>query len=312
MTTADAVRRLVERGVLSADQAEAVREELALSHRLRRAPLAEVAGYLGGGLTLTGIVLLVASTWQRLSEFSRTLLVGGSAVLLLFAGVVVAGGLVRMVRRDVGAVRARLSGVLLGLAAVAVVMTVGIALPAESGRWGLAGSFASGLVVAAAAYALLPTVAGLIAMAGLGFTTVVSFVDAIAGVGPLVMGLALCGYGVVLTAAALGGLLRERPVGVGIGLGISIFGAQQPLGGDGTAPWAYLLTLAIGVGCFLLYRWQRTWVPLVAGIVAVTLAVPEAVWDFTGGELAGAVLVLVAGAVLLIASGLGLRLGKHD
>jgi hypothetical protein len=38
--------------------------------------------------------------------------------------------------------------------------------------------------------------------------------------------------------------------------------------------------------------------------------VPEAIWDWTAGAVNGAVLVLVAGAVLLLAGGLGLRIHR--
>jgi hypothetical protein len=72
------------------------------------------------------------------------------------------------------------------------------------------------------------------------------------------------------------------------------------------------LTLAVAVACFLLYRWRRSVVLLVAGVAGVTLAVPEAVADMANGALSGAAVLLIAGAVLVAASAVGLRLRRAD
>jgi hypothetical protein len=64
------------------------------------------------------------------------------------------------------------------------------------------------------------------------------------------------------------------------------------------------------VACFLSHRWQRSIVLLVAGVVGVTIAVPQAVMDWTGGAVRGSVALLLAGAVLVVASAVGLRLRR--
>ena len=58
------------------------------------------------------------------------------------------------------------------------------------------------------------------------------------------------------------------------------------------------------------YRWLRSIVLLVAGVLGVTLAVPEAVLDWTNGALGASLILLVAGAVLVAASAVGLRLRR--
>jgi hypothetical protein len=87
-------------------------------------------------------------------------------------------------------------------------------------------------------------------------------------------------------------------------------GAQQPLADAGVRGWAYGLTFGVAFGCFALYRWQRETVLLVAGVVGVAIAAPEAVWDWTGGAVGGAVILLVAGGALVGASAVGLGLWR--
>jgi hypothetical protein len=75
--------------------------------------------------------------------------------------------------------------------------------------------------------------------------------------------------------------------------------------------WTYVITLGVAVACLALYRTQRRLVLLLAGVVGVTVAVPEAVWDVTNGAGGAAVILLVGGAVLLAASGLGMRVHRR-
>jgi len=113
--------------------------------------------------------------------------------------------------------------------------------------------------------------------------------------------------GGVWVALSLAGLAVPRRLGLVTGVGFAILGGQ--LGLETAAHGlAYGLTIAAGLAAFALYWWERATVLLVAGVVAVTLAVPEAVVDLTGNSLGGPTVLLVAGAVLVAASALGLRL----
>lgn len=315
MRTDDGLRRLVDDGVLTGDQLAEVRrvlrETAAGPPLLSRVRWAEVAGYLGGGLVLTGAVLLVATSWERLSETARTVLLGGFAALLLVAGVVAAGGVARLLAarsRDHTA-RLRVAAVLLALGAGATALTVGVAMPesADSDAWVVSIAGAAGLLLAVAGYALLPTVFGLIASIGLGLVAVMAGMDALVGLDLLPAGLTLFGSGLVVIVLAILRMLRERLVGLALGSGIALFGAQQLIAQDDTAPWAYLLSFGLGAALLAVHYWVRSWVPLVFGVIAIALAVPEAIWDLTDHAVGGAAIPLIAGLILLAASAIGLR-----
>ena len=62
----------------------------------------------------------------------------------------------------------------------------------------------------------------------------------------------------------------------------------------------------------MLYQWQRRWVFLVTGVLGITIAAPEAIWDWTDGAVSGALLMLIVGLVLLAASGVGIMLLNRD
>ncbi|GAA5103573.1 hypothetical protein GCM10025762_04470 [Haloechinothrix salitolerans] len=298
--------------MLTDEQADAVRDELRIgaTGEQRRGPIAEIVGYLGGALVLTGAVVLVASSWNQLSETARTTLLGLITLGLLTAGFVAAG---RHGPRFELATTARLrvAGVLLALASVTTAITIGLAMPDPISEGELAIAGAAGLVVATASYILLPSVAGLLAAAGLLVFTVLNTIEAAAELDELTAGIGLFGCGALLTVLALARLLRTRLTGIGVGLALTIAGTQAPLGDDVAEPVAYTATFLVGVGCLVLYRWVHIWVVLVAGVVAVSLAAPEAVWHLTDGAVGGAAVLLIAGAVLLVASAIGFRLHRN-
>jgi hypothetical protein len=56
---------------------------------------------------------------------------------------------------------------------------------------------------------------------------------------------------------------------------------------------------------------RPSWPYLAVGVIGVTLAVPEALLDWTEGSVGAAGVLLVSGATLLAASLLGLRLRRE-
>ncbi|MGH8867126.1 MAG: hypothetical protein ACRDYU_03925, partial [Actinomycetes bacterium] len=119
-------------------------------------------------------------------------------------------------------------------------------------------------------------------------------------------GVALGVLGVGWAVVSLAGLVRERMLVLALGAGTALAGAQ--LTGVESPETQYLSTAALAVAGFVLYARERSW-PLVAlGVAGVTLAVPEAVSDWTDDDLGVAGGVLVAGVSLLVASAFGLRL----
>lgn len=313
----DELQGLVDRGVLTESQLTAVRQALrqgapAQPPLRERVPWAEIAGYLGGALVLTGAVLLIATSWNKLSELARSGLVGLFAAILLVAGVVAAGGPSKLwsARRSPQDARLRLAGALLALGAVTTTIAVQVALPEGDRVWDLALAGGFGLLIAAAGYALLPTVFGLAASMGLLLVTVLAGLDTIVPLTALEVGLGLIGCGTLVAVPALLRVLPHRLTGLALGAAVALVGAQQPLGDPGLELWAYALTFGLGVILLALYGWIRSWVPLVLGVIAIAVAVPEAIQDVTNGAVGGAAVPLIAGLILLVASGFGLRARK--
>jgi hypothetical protein len=305
----DKLRRLVDDGVLSSDQGEAVLAALAGAPARRDGParwLVEVAGYVGGGLMLAGVTLFLAASWNELTQTARSALFAAFALVFVGAGMLAAGGPLRVRRlvTDEASARRRIVGVLFGLAAVPAALAVGTGVDSYQG---LSGGLV-GLAVAAAGLVLLPTVAGMVVTAAMSLFAVLPFGGEVLHASPLGTGLLLFALGLAWTGVAMLRVVPSRQLGLAVGAGLALTGAQQLVGTDGAALWGYGLTFAVAVGCFLLYRWQRLVVLLVAGVVGMTLVVPEAVNDWTNGAMGGAEVLLVAGAVLVATSALGLRI----
>jgi hypothetical protein len=305
-----ALRELVDRGALSPGQAAEVRAALA-----RAAPAggggrwwAEVAGYLGGALLLGGGLLLVGAIWDELADPVRAALLGLLALGLAAAGLAIGRGPRELPRLRTGVppARRRVVGVLFALAAVAAAGAAGVL----GGDHGGVAAGAAGLLLAGAGYASLPTVPGLLTAAAASLVLVLSSLDELGTDSALGSGLALLALGALWLALAATGGLPHRGVGLGTGAVLALVGAQLPVGQSGAEGWAYALTFGVALACFGLYRWRRELVLLVAGVVGVAVAAPEAVYDWTGGAAGGAVVLLVAGAALVGASAVGLGLWR--
>jgi hypothetical protein len=305
-----ALRDLVDRGVLTPGQAAEVRSALAHAAGQARPARwwAEVAGYVGGVLMLGGASLLLATAWDRLTDPVRAALLGAIALALIGAGILIGHGprAVHGLTRAGAPARRRVVGVLFALASG---VAAGAAAVLADGHEALAAG-AVGLLVAGAGYAVLRTAPGLLASGLASLILVAAAMDELEATGPTAMGVALLLLGVAWAALAATGVATPRAVGLGVGAVLGIIGAQQPLGEDGRQGWAYALTLGVALGCFALYRWQREAVLLVAGVVGIAIAAPEAVWDWTNGAASGAVILLVAGGALIAASAVGLGLWR--
>jgi hypothetical protein len=295
-----ALRRLVADGVLSAEQEHAVMLAVTSAAPPRPARpgwLVEAAGYLGGGLVLAGAGLFLNSSWQTMTRPTRALVLAGFAAVFALAAIMIGGGpaSVRRLAERQATARQRIVGVLLALAPV----------PA-----GFAVAGAVAFVVALAGYLLLPTAPGVVAITATSWNTVVTLGDQY--LSPLTTGLLCLGLAAVWYTLAISRVVRPRPLVLALGLAIALIGAQSPQGQPGSTPWAYGLTAAVALACFLLYHRIPELVLLVGGVLSATLAVPEAVFDLTNGALGGPAILLVTGAALLIASGIGLRLRTSD
>ncbi len=297
-----ALRRLVVSGELSEVQAEAVRREFAATPGGPRVGwLIEVAGYLGGGLILGGAALLVGSSWERLGRGWQTAVLAGVAGLFVAAALLVAEGPARM--RGLQGARRRVVGVLLALAAIPAAAAAAVAASDFDAVWG----FWVGLAVSVVCWRVLASGLGVAVTAAMSVGAVVSLVEEVWDTRSLGVGLALLALGAVWAAVTVVGWARPKWLGLLIGFGLAILGAQLPLAEADTEAWAYALTLAVAAACLVLYRWERSLMTLAGGVIGVTLAVPEMISDVTDGAVGGAAILLIAGVVLVVASAAGMR-----
>jgi MFS family permease len=303
--------RLVAEGVLDRPQADRVLAGL----RANDAPPGrrsgwwiEVLGYIGGGLILAGATTLVALSWDDLGRLGIVALLSVVLVALLAAGVVVAGGpaKVRLLADDSSPVRRRIVGVLFALTGAVAALIVGVAV---DGRPEYAAPVA-GLVAAAAGYSWLRTAAGLFATGLFSLVATATVLD-VYDAPPLVWAAGFVTLGAAWVVLAHSGLAIPPSLAYGGGAALALIGGQQPMGSPDTRIWTYVITLAVAFACLALYRTRRQLVLLLAGVLGVTIAVPEAVWDVTNGAGGAAVILLVGGAVLLAASGIGLRVHRR-
>ncbi|WP_439657840.1 DUF2157 domain-containing protein [Lentzea sp. HUAS TT2] len=294
----EALHRLTTRGVLSPEQETAVREALTGTGAPSRVAdrIAEVAGYVGGGLVLGGAALLLGVSWEDLSRLGRVAVLGGTAVALVVAAMVVAGGLRAM--RTVVRHRRRVVSTLLSLAAVTTAFTAGAGATSHEVTIGST----TGLAAAVLAYVVVPTALAYLTTAAAAISAVLAWVTDFVPDSSVPGGVALFLLGLAGGCLALFQVLRPVPLALATGAAVALFGAQQPLAGNGPAALTYLLTAGLALACFAAYLSVRTTVLLVAGVVCTTVVVPEVVWDLTNGAAGGGVLLLVAGAVLLATS----------
>jgi hypothetical protein len=286
-----ALERLVTERIVAPEQVEpitrAVRDALPEPEPTRRARWTEIISYAGGALVLAGAIALLGPAWDGLTREVRSGLLGLITALLLGAALAV--------RRTGSASRRRVTGVLWTLAAVtaglaAAQLVIGHEVLIASGV---------GLVVAVTGYVLFPGSTGLLVSGVLSMTALFSLLDLIGPQPTLPQAFAVIGLGVVFAALAATGVVRHRGLGLAIGSVLALIGAQLPMGMADNDGWPYVLTLLVAVGCLALYVREKTPVLIVAGIVGITIAVPEAVWDLTDGTLGGALLIVLTGFILL-------------
>jgi hypothetical protein len=158
---------------------------------------------------------------------------------------------------------------------------------------------------------LVPSAVGLVATAGMSVAVVLGVGGEVLDVSAPAAGLFVLVLGLLWAALGFGGLVAPRPLALAVGTGLGLTGAQVQLVTEATEARGYALTFGIAIVCFAVYRWYRSVVLLVAGVVGVTLAVPEAIDEWFGGTVGGAAVLLIAGAVLVAASALGLWLRRN-
>ena len=282
-----------------------------------RKRFAELAGYVGAAFVVSAAAIFVFSQWDDLSQPQQVVLLSGIALLLagagLALGLVVRGGITE-VRRGGEPVRRRLLGVLLTAAAGSAASAVGLwidhAVPNHETQVALAG-FGTLTVLSLLAYLVAPTVVGQLAVAAGAVALVSVLADELHG-DSVAAGLLILGAGVSWLLATERRLWREVASARVIGCGLALVGAQVPIFESDETRWvAYVATALVAAAAFAVYAANPAWPYRAAGVIAVTLVVPEALIDWTDNALGPAGGLLAVGVTLLITSLLGLRLRKE-
>jgi hypothetical protein len=302
-----------------AAEAERVVATVLAPSAIPRAPLrrkmSEVAGYVGAAFLFGAAVLFFAGEWSSLGRTAQTALLGGIA--LLFAGgclgVVASGGGPRGLRRSTQQVRRRLASVLATAAVAATGFAVAVPLwdrlAHDSATILLAASAA--LVVALVGYRAAPSVLGQVAVAVAAMVVLPSGLDTVGSVTGVALGGLVLALGLAwLVLAERGRWSEQQPARV-VGCLLALLGGQIPVLIESQTWVGYVGCAAVGAAAFAAYVVRPAWPYLAAGVAAVTLAIPEALFDWTSGSLGSAGVLLAAGVSLLAASLLGLRL-RHE
>lgn len=321
--TSAVVTGLVGAGLLDparASEAETVVSQALAGETGHRAPLrrriAEIAGYVGGAFVVGAAALFLDAAWDDLALVGQVGLALVAAVVLAAGGLVLARAASRNGADPLADLRGRLATVLLagsGLsAAFAVGIWLGDVLAADQEALVAFLSAATALVVVLAGYLVIPSPVGQVAAAIAAFTMVPSGLAALptesSSVVPMAM--SMLGLGVLWLVLAELGVWRDLSTARAVGSVMAFIGAQMSLG-DEHAWVAYVATAALGAAAFGLYVVTRSWPYLVTGVVAVTVAVPEALYDWAEGSLGAAGILLVTGVTLLLAALAGLRLRQE-
>ncbi|HET6651832.1 MAG TPA: hypothetical protein VFH10_04255 [Nocardioides sp.] len=278
-----------------------------------RRRMAEIAGYVGAAFVVGAAWLFLSETWDELG-------LGGQVGLLLTSALVLAAGglvLARPVRRAADPnddIRGRLASVLLAGAAACAAFGVGLWLGDTLSEPDVVLLLAAltGLVAALAGYVVIPSPIGQLATAVAAFVTVTAGLTALPSDSTSIVPLALSvlGLGGIWLVLAERHVWLELTLGRALGCVIAFIGAQLAIG-DAHSWVAYVATAALGVVAFGLYVGTRAWPYLVTGVLAVTVAVPEALYDWAEGSLGAAGILLVTGVTLLLAALAGLRLRQE-
>ena len=243
----------------------------------------------------------------------------GTSLLLLAAGVAVSlfGGGYAELRAGGDDTRRRLTSALLTAGSLAAAFAVGLQLsyalddPASSVP--VAVGSVTMLVLASCGYAYACSALGLLSIAAAALNAIMNVWSQVDqhGERSWIPALALLGFAAVWLVLTETGRFREPAVARLTGMAIALFGAQIARSDGHLANLAYALLLVVALAGFAMYLRTAAWPYLVGGVVGVTIVVPEAIIDWTGGALGPAGAVLLAGLALLGASLAGFRMHKE-
>jgi hypothetical protein len=287
------VDRWVATGIISPDQAERIRADLATHTSAAHRPVSLVAeglGYLGGVIVVVGLGLVLGISWQNITPAGKIAIAGAVWLILTLAGALIPA-------RRLGATGARLRGVLWTGASVAI--AAGLGLIGDQQRWDpdLLMLVASGGAVAmsASAWAVsrhvlqqLSTVASLSFAGWSGATMITNPTD------PTWPGLAVWGVGVVWFVLSLLDVVPRRSGGVFGSIGATIGGLFMI-----SEDWGYAFALGTVIALVAVAVIRRELGVLGVGSVGTLIALPIAVDHYFPGVLPAALALVVGGLALV-------------
>ena len=329
---ATALKRLVETGTLTQQQADAVRTGFQAD--LRAAPtdisiaeaakrdsswslvLTEVGGYVGAAFVTAAVLALIGPNWDRFSQAGRVALLAGPAVLLLMAAfAVVIGPSGEGSRRAIHADRDRLTGPRRRLVSTLVLAGGGL-------LGGAAAVLANDHAAADNWIALVP-----LAVWGAGYL-LWRGTSLHLGTGVALTWTALTVFdadldrwqwnGLLLVLAGVGwALLTRRRVVEEQTLGFAVAGVMTFIGGEivifsDYEGLGYLLLGLLAVGGLAGYLRTRELSALGVGAGTLAVVVPQAVLHYTEGSLSTAGALLVCGLSIVLVSVLTGRLWRSN
>ena len=317
------VAALIEAGLLTHDQRQRAEDVVdpVLSGQgpegasvPTRRRLLEVAGYVGGALVASAVVLFAAMRWADLGLAGRLLLLGASAVVLGVAAVllVVNAGGTTSLREPRHTSRRVLAGVLFTLAGGALAGMAGVAAD-DSAERGAVVALIVGLVLLVTVGVTYQVTAGVVSQVAV-FTGVL-----VAAIGAVWLLSFSTSRSVPLVIAAVGLLwlvlaespwVRERVTARVLGCAALLVGVQSLIGDEPNWP-TFVLLILVGVAAIGRYVLRLGWPFLVTGVLGLTLGITEWVFDLTDGQLGVAGALLVGGVILLGTAVVGLRLRRE-
>lgn len=312
---ADRIRRSVERGLITAEQADAIiadqtpsavptepaeptaptepaAGETAPADRppVRGSIVAEALGYVGGVLVLIGAVTIALNFWEQIGITGRLAVLFSAAAVLLIAGAAMPARRAQVARR--------LRSVCWLLAVILVGTGISVLVPEVFRLERYTGVLSAGgaAVVGAVLWWLHRTVA----QQAITVIAVAFAVSSAATLLPrgyeLVPGLAVWGFGVAWLLLAEGGVIAARRAGTVLGGAAAVIGSLGTVG----ATWGAVLAIGTAVVLVAAGVWLRNLVLLALGAIALLLSVPMVVGQYFPDVLPVSMALLGCGVLLVV------------
>jgi len=294
----DHLSEWVGEGLLSADQAAAIRAYEERTPAGRPTAILEVLGYVGAVFVLVAGLLLVVDLWPDLSRVARIALASSAAAILIIAGLLVGR-----------AEHPRIQRVGSALLLLALVPT-GVAVGLMADTWADEDVAALAGFTAAAALGVFlymrdrRSVAQHVGLFVATMGTVLFSVVTIDDISEWILGLALFVAGIAWIVLASGEVLPPRSIGEVLGAGAALFGSvtmASSLEFEGSGGAVFVMVLAIVVALIAIGYGvaQDRILIVVGGMAGLIIYLPWLINEVLGENVGAPIALLVAGGLLI-------------